>query len=232
MGVGAFPGFQAQRRQTIRAQVNPMDKSTIISIFPKMIHETKHTIQPGTFHIEAGSIEKPSILVVGPSSWWKEIDEEQPLLEIPNSSVQVADSVVRDYCNGMLGCNMGDVMPGIFWIPGEFTLVEVQTKHKNLLTKAAENQRRYFTALVRLADGMWARTGGNPLCISEDMRIAATHLNLTGKDWMKDMTLMEQVKCVACGSPRNPNFPVCPVCKAVSDPAKAKALGIVFAASA
>lgn len=227
--VGGFPGLMNARRRTVRAPINPMDKSTVISIYPKEINERKHTISPGFFHIDAGSPEKPTLLIVGPSSWWKEIDEEQPLLEIPNGSVQVADSIVRDYCNGLLGCNMGDCMPGLFWLPGELTITDIQAKHKDKFKKALNSQIKYFTALVKLADGLWARTNGNPLVISDDMRLGAKLLNLMNKDWMKDFTMAELVKCSACGSPRNPEFPVCPVCKAVTDPVKAKELGIVFA---
>jgi len=230
MAVGGFPGMLASRRRTVRAPVNPMDKSTIVSIYPKVIHERKYTIQPGIFHIEPGSLDKPAILVVGPSSWWKEIDEEQPLLEIPNSSIQIADSIVRDYCNGLLGCNMGDTMPGLFWMPGEFTVIELKKTYQHLLDKANENQNKYFSALVKLADSLWARTNGNPLTISNDMRIAAKSLGNNNKDWMKDFTLFQQVKCVACGSPRNPDFPICPTCHAIVDKVKAKELGIVFAA--
>src|SRR5258708_2992817 len=131
--VGGFPGIVASRRRTIAAPVNPLDKCTIVSIYPREIRETKPTIQPGKFHILAGSIKKPSILIVGPSSWWKEIDEEQPLLEIPNSSIQVADSIVKDYCNGLLGCNMGESMPGIFWVPGAWNLTQVKEKFSDKL---------------------------------------------------------------------------------------------------
>ena len=120
--VGEFPGLNQMHRRTIRAPVNPMDKSTIVSILPKFISERKATIQPGTFEITPGSFEKPALLVVGPSSWWREIDENQPLLEIPVSSIQVADSVVKDYCNGLLACNMSDMMPGLFYLPGEYNL--------------------------------------------------------------------------------------------------------------
>src|SRR5712664_3042305 len=90
-------------RRLIRAQKNPMDKCTIVSIFPKVIDEYKHTIEPGKFHIDSGSYENPSTLIVGSSSWWKDIDIDQPMLEIPVSSIQIAESVVKDYCNGMVG---------------------------------------------------------------------------------------------------------------------------------
>ena len=122
-------------KKTIRAPVNPLDKSTIVSIYPKEINERNHTIQPGVFQIPPGSYDRPSILVVSSSSWWREIDEDQPLLEIPVSSIQVADSVVRDYCIGLLGCNMADIMPGIFYIPGEWTVERIKKEHQPLLQK-------------------------------------------------------------------------------------------------
>jgi hypothetical protein len=227
--VGAFPGFSDFRRRTIRAPSNPMDKSTIVSIFPRMIDETKHTIQPGRFIIPAGSYEKPSILVVGSSSWWKEIDEEQPLLEIPNSSIQVADSIVNDWCNGLLGCNMSDIMPGIFWVPGEFTEIVIKTKYKNLMDKALANQRRWYEALVKMADSLWARSNGNPLAITNDMRLAVQELNLASKDWMQDFSTISKSNCPACGFMINPAYPVCSNCKNILDKDKAEKLGLMFA---
>ena len=84
--VGQFPSH----RMAMRAPVNPLDKSTVVSIFPREIHEIKHTLIPGEFYIPPGSYENPSILVVGPSSWWRDIDPDQPLIEIPVSSVLIA----------------------------------------------------------------------------------------------------------------------------------------------
>ncbi len=229
MPVGGFPGLVNSRRRTVRAQTNPMDKATIVSIYPREINEIHPTVQPGRFHIDAGSYEKPAILVVGSSSWWKEIDEEQPLLEIPNSSIQVADAVVKGYCSGLLACDMGTSMPGLFWLPGAMDLKELKTKSQHLLDKAKTNQDRWYFNLVKLADGLWSRTNGSPLVIDEHMRIAAKSLGLDMKDWMKDFTMVQKVACVACGAPRNATFPVCQSCHAIVDQAKAKELGIVFA---
>src|SRR3972149_7969365 len=89
-------------RRTIRSIPNPMDKGTVVSIYPKNITEIKHTIQPGRFHIPAGSYANPSFLVVGPSSWWRDVGPHEPLLEIPTSAVQIANSIVIDYYNGLL----------------------------------------------------------------------------------------------------------------------------------
>lgn len=227
--VGQFPLLSDVKRRTIRAPVNPLDKSTVVSIFPKNIVERKFTIQPGIFEIQPGSYENPAILVVGPSSWWKEIDENQPLLEIPHSSIQIADSIVKDYCNGVVACDMHDAMPGLFFLPGEWTVEKIKKEKKAELDAANTRQRNWFTALVRMADALWSRSNGNPLTISDEMKIAARELNLVNKEWLKDSQTMELVRCQACGSLKNPLYPICSNCKAITDKEKAKELGLVFA---
>lgn len=212
--VGQFPGMRELRRRTTRQPVNPLDKATVVSIYPKLIEEVKHTIEPGRFVIKPGSIEAPALLVVGPSSWWREIDEEQPLLEIPVSSIQIADSIVKDYCNGILGSNMGDQMPGLFYVAGEHTVLSLKKSYQHELDKAAKKQHRFYTELVKLADALWARSSGNPLAISDDARLAARELNLTAtKDWMKDFVAVNMTRCKACGSLKNPEYPICATCK-------------------
>lgn len=239
--VGQFPLMSDFKRRTIKAPTNPLDKSTIVSVFPKHIIERKCTIQPGVFEIPPGSPENPSILVVGPSSWWKEIDENQPLLEIPHSSIVVADSIVKDYCNGLIACDMADNMPGLFFVPGckndpntglpsnKRTIEWIKEEHKDKLDAATAKQRNWYTALVRMADALWSRSNGNPLAISDDMKLAATSLGLMNKEWLKDSQIMELVRCQACGSLKNPLYPICSNCKAITDKDKAKELGLVFA---
>lgn len=222
--VGQFPGFQAMNRRTIRGPINPLDKATVVSIYPKEIDERKHTIQPGRFVIPPGSFENPALLIVGPSSWWREIDEEQPLLEIPVSSIQIADSVVRDYCNGIFCCDMSASMPGLFYVAGakinekgEPLLIEtldwVKKEYKSQLLAAKTRQQTFYSTLVKAADSLWARSNGNPLTISDDMRMAARELGLSStKDWMKDFQMVEMVRCKACGSLKNPLYPICATC--------------------
>lgn len=221
--VGAFPGIDWKRR-TIRGPINPLDKSTIVSIYPKTLDERKPTISPGQFKLNAGSVQKPEILIVGPSSWWRDIDEDQPLLEIPVSSIQIADAVVRDYCNGILGCDMAESMPGLFYVPGAkldakqqpdypATLAWIFKEYKSQLDAAERRQKNWYTILIKLADSLWARSNGNPLAISDDMRMAARELNLSQtKDWMKDFQMVDMVRCKACGSLKNPQYPICAQC--------------------
>ena len=227
--VGEFPGIAQTQRRAIRAQVNPMDKSTVVSILPKQISERKATISPGFFELAPGTFDAPSILVVGTSSWWREIDENQPLLEIPVSSIQIADSIVRDYCNGLLACNLDDMMPGLFYVPGELTVEKLKKDYMPLLVQAQAKQKRWFMELIRIADILWSRSNGNPLAISTDARIACKELNISNKPWLSDMQTAELVRCIACGSLRNANFPICQTCKAIVDVDLAKKLDLKFA---
>jgi hypothetical protein len=222
--------FPNPNRRTIREHTNPLDKSTVVSIYPKAVHEIKRTIQPGEFFIEPGSMENPSILHVGPSSWWREIDDEQPLIEIPVSSVQIAESIVRDYCNGLLACDMQDRMPGLFFVPGKYDVEGIKKEFSHVLTVYERKQRNWYSLLVQMADSLWARSGGNPGVIGDDMRMAAIQLNLRDKEWMSEFKQMELSRCPACGSMINPAFPVCATCRAIINPDKAKALNIKFAA--
>jgi len=227
--VGEFPGLAQQNRRTIRAPVNPLDKSTVVSILPKYLRERKATITPGFFEVPPGTFENPSVLVVGSSSWWREVDENQPLLEIPVSSIQVADSIVRDYCNGLLACNMADQMPGLFYVPGDFSADRLKKEHLPLLLDAQTKQKKWFMELIRIADILWSRSNGNPLSISDDARIACKILNISNKPWLGDMQTMELIRCVACGNLRNPAYPICQTCKAIADPELAKKLNLTFA---
>lgn len=214
-----------------RAPVNPLDVSTIVSIYPNRIDETKHTLQPNRYIIEAGSYEKPAILHVGSASWWREIDPEQPPVEIPQSSVVVANSVVNDFCNGILGCDMGEKKPGIFWVPGRLKVEELKTnsEHKARLELAKIRQDNWYGELVKMADILWARTNGNPIVIGNDMRTAALSLNLKTKPWLQDFQTIQLANCPACGSLRNNNYPVCSNCKTVIDKKKFEELGLKFA---
>lgn len=223
-----WAAFRNARRRTVRAPVNPMDKCTLVSVYPKTIHEKKISLQPGEFTIEPGTYDKPSTLIIGPSSWWRDVGEDEPLLEITHSSTVMADSIVKDYMNGLIGCNMVDSMPGLFWLPGEILDNELMPKYKPQLDKARKNQTNYYQIVVKLADSLWARTNGNPLAIPGIAKLAAHELQLN-REWLQQFVAPEIIKCVACGSMRNPAYPVCPTCKAVVDVEMAKKLNLKFA---
>jgi len=201
-----------------------LNVSTVISIYPRQIREIKHTMFPGEFIVPGGSAEKPGILVVGSSSWFREINEDEPLLEIPVSSIIVADSIVKDWRNGILA-NSNTQNPGLFFFPGEFTLERILKEKKKELDQAIAQQTAWFREQVKIADVLWSRSNGNPLVISDDARLAAERLKLD-KSWMQDFKTMEMTNCPACGALRNSNFPICGSCKTIVDKKRYQELGL------
>lgn len=216
----------AQKKRVIRSEPNEYDKATVVSIYPKDVSDVKHTIFPGTFEIKAGSVDKPTILILGPSSWFRDMGDDQPSVEIPNNAVQVAASFVTDYCNGLLMYDKA-AGPGLFFIPGLWTLKDIQEKFKKEFMNAVTRQNAWYKRLLDLADHGWAVTNGSPKAISDLMRLAATELGQTNRDWMKSTILENLIKCVACGSLRNPDFPICGTCNRIVDSKLAKERGIL-----
>jgi hypothetical protein len=204
-----------KNRSLFRSPQNPLDKATIVSIYPKAINQSFPTIQPGNFIIPAGKRQAPASLVIGSSSWWKELDVDQPFLEVPESAMIIAKAIITDYCNGLLEYSLNSG-PGLFYLPGEVTpkniLLEI-----DLLNAAEVKQKNWFQSMVKTADTLWARTMGNPLAISDDMRLAAQELQLKDKAWMADFNTMELSNCPACGQLRNKLYPVCAHCNTVVD---------------
>jgi len=218
--------FEQLHRRTIRAEVNPFDKTTIVSIAPFDIRETILTVQPGTFFIPKGTLEKPSLTVIGPSSWWKETDPEQPLLEIVVNSVLIAKSIVEDYINSMNGVTLGTSQPGVFHIPGEHTDVDkIKKEYGHVLARMNLHQNNWYAFLIKQADSMWARSNQNPLAIDDQSRMAARILQID-KPWIKDFQQITQIACVACGNLRNPQFPICSSCRMIVDQPLAIKLGL------
>jgi hypothetical protein len=223
-----------------KAPINPLDKCTIVSVWPKPIKETKPMIHPSVWQMPAVEVGKVytdyEISVIGPASWWKEMEPNQPWLEIVTNSLDMAKAWIGDYCK-MLGVD-GEKMPGLFWVPGKFSKLTVKS-YKNedtgetfesLITKARTMQDNFFKELVRIADIGWARSNGNPLAISDDARLGAELLGTSNKKaWMQDFKAYELINCKACGHMVNPMYPICSNCKAIVNEARAKELNIKFA---
>lgn len=205
------------KRRAIRAPINPLDKSTIVSIYPRKIVEKKPTIFPGEFVIEPGTYEKPSLLVIGSSSWFRDIDPRQPIVEIACGSMEVANAVVTDYISS-LGHWSPDGKPGVFFIPGDIDLLKLKKDYKNLLDAAQERQKNWYNNLVTMGDALWSLANGNPRAVSEDVRFAAQELGIAKtKAWMGDFNTRQLESCPACGFMRHGHFPVCQNCHTIID---------------
>lgn len=220
--VGGFPSMRDMHRRAVRGPVNPLDKSTVISIYPRPIVFRNCTLQPGRWEIAAGSSEKPAFLLIGPSSWFKDVGPDEPLIEIVQSSVQIGESLVKDYINGMFAVKIGEAEPGLFFIPGEVDEERLKSEYKNLLASMVIKQRAYYQTLMKFADSLWARSNGNPLAINDEMRLAARTLGSQDRDWMKEHANVGMVPCFACGAFKHPDYAICRECHSI-DPNHPKA---------
>lgn len=217
--------FEMLNRRTIRTEPNPYDKTTVVSIYPFEIVEVLVTIQPSRYVIPAGTLEKPSITVIGSASWWKESGENEPLMEVPVFSNVVAKNLVDDYIHSMNAAAAGVRHAGVFVLPGPVTLEQVLKDYQPQLKRADAMQKAWYEELIKQADAMWSRTNGNPLAVGDDARFAAKSLS-KDKPWIKDFQQIQNIACVACGNMRNPQYPVCPHCKNIIDTELAKKLNI------
>lgn len=230
--MAAIPNpFALNNKRVIRTIPNEYDKATIISVYPREIKDKKETIFPGSFEIPAGKPESPSITIVGPSSWFRDMGDEMPAIEIPNNAVQVANSIITDYCASMIESDR-NAGPGLFFIPGPWTLKEIQTKYSEALAGAIKKQDRWFRRLVDVADRGWAETNGSPRSISDLSKMAAELIGAKDKDWMRSTIQAEMIKCIMCGNLRNPGFPICGSCNRIVDVELAKKRGLVETAKA
>lgn len=205
-------------QRKISAPKNEFDKSTIVSIFPQALHEKKWTLEPGIFDIPAGSLAAPATLIVGPSSWWKAIHDEGSLLEIPTGSAIIAHSVVNDFCNSVDLYNRERSSPGLFAIAGRaLSREEVKKECATELKIADEKQRNWYKLLIDVGDMLWSHSNGNPRSVNDLARLAARELNVKNKPWMANDIAVTLINCVACGSLRNPNYPICQACHHIVD---------------
>jgi hypothetical protein len=224
-----LPGWVNEHMKTklIVSPKNPLDVSTIISIYPKPFTEKK-PMMPEWYHIAEGSYEKPSFLVVPGASSWREMMDTKQIIEIPISSISVAESVIRDWMIGILEVSLGHAQPGVFFLPGEWDYKKIKANVDSSLQfeKVNQMQRNWFLALSNVADSLWARSNGNPLVISDLMRLAAGALQLENKPWMKNFQAVRMTNCPACGIMVMPGFPVCANCKTIVDKEAYNRLGL------
>jgi hypothetical protein len=214
-----------ENKRYVRTPKSPFDLSTVISIFPKDVSCNFITLEPGYFTIKKGSVKSPSLLTIGISSWWNDQGPGRPSLEIQVSSFDVATSIIRDSCSSMIGFKTNEKQPGLFFVPGKVDLAKLLTDHKAELKRAEEMQTAWYEELIHMADVDWSRAQGNPLCIHDDSRIAATEMGRKDKPWMGTFVAQELLPCPACGMPRNPKFPVCPSCHNIVDVELFKKIG-------
>jgi len=187
-----------------------LSKTTIVSLIPFDINERK-PVYPGHFFIPGAKENDVEVLVIENSHAFKYIDEFRGTDKIIIDSEEIAKAVVDDYINSQLAVRPGeDLTPGLFYIPGEHTKIEVKTKYKDIILDYRAKQTKWFEVLVRTADDDWEKTRQHRV-ISGIQRYAARFLNLE-RPWLIEPKM---TKCIACKVTVEENAVICPTCKVV-----------------
>ena len=211
---------------------NPMDKTTIVSVYPREIIDTKPTLFPSRFIIPPAPQDSFSLLVISGASYFipSPIDK-QPPTEVQVNSMMLAESILHDSIPSM-NLVSATHRPGVFAIPGEFNKTTILKyvhadgrSFQQLINEAKEWQQSYWTDIMNEADYFWSSSNGNPKAIPEDAKLAAKILGIEKtKPWMSNVVASELINCRFCGEMINPNFPICKHCHHVVDEKKYKTL--------
>jgi len=196
-----------------------MSKTTLVSLIPFDISECK-PVHPGHFFIPGAKENDIEILVVENVIAFKYIDEYRGTDKISIDSEELARAIVEDYTTSQLAVMPSDgIIPGLFFIPGEHTKLEIKTKYKDIIAEYRTKQVKWFEVLVRMADDDWEKTRQHKV-ISGIQRYAARFLNID-RPWLIEPKME---KCIACRSTVEAEAIICPNCKTVLKPEEFKKL--------
>ena len=190
--------------------------STLVSIVPFGIEEVKPGLTPSRFIIPASEDGEPKTLKINGCLHFVYIDEDRGSMPVRTPSNELASSIVRDYLGSQLEARLeAECYPGLAWIPGDVSVVEVKLKHKDVLDLLRRCQGNWFEALVRLADDDWEKNRQH-MTISDTQRFAARALGQE-RPWIINIPVSEGdiPRCPACMSQVNTKAIICAVCKMV-----------------
>ena len=202
-------------------------EATVISIYPKEVREKKPGLIPEEYIIPPGTPKEPSSAIIGDATFFHHQPLGMPAFRSVAPGEEVAKSIVNDFIKAQLKYDTNS-HPGLMWIPGTMPMDTFKFKHKDDLKALEQRQTRWFIALIKDADDDWRKFHQHRM-ISDIQRFAAEQMKLV-REWMKVDEAADMLDCKACGT-RIPNFVVvCPNCRVIVDPEKAK--GLVFAGGA
>jgi hypothetical protein len=196
--------------------------STVVSLARRAVYEEIPGMQHSTYTIPACDDNRPRILHVSDSFYYKpDLDGNQDRVMV--SSEQLANSVVDMHISSQLLYRV-DQHPALFAISNREVDAEgALTEFKAECREALKKQKQWFVALVRLADDDW-QTAKKHRMISDIQRTAAIELGLK-RDWLNAVMDEDQENCPFCGTGLlNPMAPICPTCGKVHNPEKLAAL--------
>jgi hypothetical protein len=187
-------------------------KTTIVSLLPYQLHESKPTLYPSEYVIPAvGLGEEIQTLVIDDADSLVYLDSERGSLRVKTSSEEIAQSIIQDYTRSVLA--YGDnCRPGLFYLSGDWNSTEILKAQPEELIKAKEFQHNWLVALVRIADDDWSKFHQHKM-ISDIQRLAAKTLNLN-RDWITVVPDEAQL-CPMCRTRVDPLAVLCMNCKFV-----------------
>lgn len=187
---------------------------SVVSFVPFDIREEKPGLIPPSFFIKASDMKVPTILKVETATHFVYLDEARKMLQVKDPPDVVARAIVEDYCNSQLGI-ADDAGPALFWLDTDISEEEVLEKHKIMVIRMIQRQKRWFMNITKMADDDWRKYHQHTV-ISDFQRRLGEILGLDSRDheWMSPLTLLQETtkKCQFCASNVEKEAVVCPVC--------------------
>jgi len=193
------------------------DVSTVVSILPFSINESKPGLIPGEFKMDKVKAGDFQLLVIERCQHAVYLDESRPRLIVPDPSDTVAASIVNDFKYSNHGFVSGVAEPGLSWVYGEFPNTPegkalFKAQHAAVLLEMERLQMKWFETLVFAADDDWAKYRRHSL-ITPTQRYAAMSMGLTSKEWLIEQEIKEaQSRCKFCFTMVDPRAVVCAGC--------------------
>jgi len=191
--------------------------ATLISLLPFDLVEAKPGLNPNEYIIKKSEDNKIGLTII-PNNIFYLINPD-PLadakdtrnIKVPVPAIEVAQSIINDYVNALLGVNPPEAVPGLVAVSGDYTdKKEVGIKFMKEIMFARTNQNNWFRNLVDMADDSWSKTH-SPISISDLQRFACRSLELK-RDWLNPLPSEQVEKCPVCKNPINLGALKCVAC--------------------
>lgn len=199
-------------------------RGTIVSLFPvAMKDEYKPDLVPSHFVINAGD---PKLMKLGLThvdsvrrrvflGW-----DRGGYTFVLTPASELCDSLINDFLNSTIEVTP-DAKPALMWVPGILDEETIKSKYKDEIKEIYDNQVRWFTRLVEVADDMWEKSRTHR-SITDIQKYAAQFLN-QDREWLLARRVQEAqtlATCPVCTAKISPSAMVCFNCKEVVKPAE------------
>lgn len=201
--------------------------ATIVSMYPADIMEFKPGLVPNNFRIKGARVDDFEILVVGDARFPVYLDGDRGSIWVTTPALVLAQSIVSDFIKAQHGFEVDSCHPGMFFVPGERTKLEIKQKFEPMLVEAKEKQVNWFKRLIFLADDDWAKYHRH-LTITDTQRFAAKYLKIT-REWSIEVNPTDFKPCPACANQILSAAIRCQHCSTVLDRKRFEELKLVIA---